>query len=196
MSYNIFKKTFRSRGGRGRGQRSRPYPRRYEEEDNRLPRPTPEHLLDGKTSQEKAAARAKDDLRLARDWQTYFQKHFERERYRLPRPGNTHLLPEAEALQEKIDSILDDARTKCKEAIEEHLKSVITTAEDRVKNPPKPAEASLLEEVSKLVTQSQQNWEFMMAHMGRTMKEVLTQQETRRQEQQLETEKQPEKLGS
>ena len=66
---SMFKKPFRGRG-RGLGQKYQPYPRRQEEEDIKLPRPTPDHLLSGTTTQERAAAKAKDDLRLAKDWKT------------------------------------------------------------------------------------------------------------------------------
>ena len=179
----LFKKHSRGRG-RGRGQRYQPYLRRHDEEDNRLPRPTPDHLLSGDTSQEKTTAR--DDLRLANDWKVYFQKYFERERYRLPRPTDSHRVPDADTLNAKLDGILDSTKTQCKEAIEEHLNSVVIQAENRVKNQPKPAEANLVEEVSKLVKQTEQKWESIMQHMGRTMYGVLEQRETQKKQEDLQ----------
>ena len=129
----MFKKHFRSRG-----QRYQSYPCRHDEEDNRLPCPTPDQLLSGAASQEKATATAKDDLRLANDWKVYFQKYFERERYRLPRSIDSHRVPDADTLNTKLEGILDSTKTQCKEAIEEHLNSVVIQAENRVKNPPNP----------------------------------------------------------
>ena len=54
-----------------------------------------------------------------------------------------------------------------------------------MKNPPKPAEANLVEEVSKLVKQTEQKLEFIMQHMGRTMYEVLEQRETKKKQEDL-----------
>ena len=47
--------------------RYKPCCRPIDTEDNRTPRTTPETSLQGATLQEKAVARAKDDLRLGRD---------------------------------------------------------------------------------------------------------------------------------
>ena len=174
-------KNYRGRG-RGRGQKYQPYPRQSEGEDRRLPHPTPENMLSGTTTLERTVSKAKDDVRLATDWKTYFEKYFERERYHLPRPTDSHRVPKADSLNTKLDEILNSAKQRCREAIDEHLQDVSRRAEDRVNNPPKPAEASLAEEVSKLVQQSAQQWEFIMRHMGRTMNEVLEQRENRKKQ--------------
>ena len=141
----------RSRGrGRGRGTvRYKPYGRPTNKEDNRTPRPTPEASLQGATPQEKAVPRAKDDLRLAKDWKIFFEKYFdlrlakdwkiffekyfERDRYIIPRPANSHLVPGREKLNSKIDETLGRAKTECSEAISTHLVVEIESAEERIK---------------------------------------------------------------
>ena len=57
------------------------------------------------------------------------------------------------------------------------------SAEDRVKNPSKPAEANLVEEVSNLVKETQQTYDCVMQHMGRTIYEVLEQREAKQRRQ-------------
>lgn len=168
----------RSRGrGRARGaMRYKPYGRSTDMEDNRIPRPTPEASLQGTTPQEKAIARAKDDLRLAKDWKTFFDKYFERERYTIPRPANSHLIPGEDRLNTKIDEILGRAKTECSEAISAHLATEIESAEERIKNPPKPVELNMLEDVTKLLKEQQRSsMQTMMEYIGKTMKEVLAQ---------------------
>ena len=156
--------------------RYKPYGRPTDTEDNRTPRPTPETSLQGATPQEKAVARAKDDLRLAKDWKTYFEKYFERERYTIPRPANSHLVPRGEMLNSKIDEILGRAKTECSEAISTHLVAEIESAEERIKNPPKPAELNMLEDVAKILKEQQRDsMQTMLGYIGRTMKEVLVQ---------------------
>ena len=172
----MFKNTYRGRG-RGRGQRHQPYSRHQGEEDSRLPRPAPDHTLKVRTAEERTIAKEQDNLRLARDWKTYFQRYCEWERYRLPRPSDSHRVPEADALIEKIDAILQDTKTQVKETIDSHLETVIQNTEERIKNPPKPAETSLMEQMSKLVQQQQLSYEFMMKNMGRTINKVLQQRE-------------------
>ena len=124
-----------SRGrGRGRGTvRYKLYGRPTDKEDNRTPRPTPETSLQGATPQEKAVPRAKDDLRLVKDWKTFFEKYFERDRYIIPRSANSHLVPGREKLNSKTDEILGRAKTECSEAISTHLVVEIESAEERIK---------------------------------------------------------------
>lgn len=146
----MYGNSFRGRG-RGRGnRRPTPYSRREPSRtDLTIPRPTPEHLLTGSNCTEKEVAKAKDEARLARDWLTYFEKTFERERYSLPRPTNTHLLPGQEKINSRIDDILTDTKNKCKEVIEDHLKTCIIEAEERMNNPPKSADERMWESLSR-----------------------------------------------
>ena len=135
-------KSSRSRGrGFPRGRRPAPYNRRDREDtDLTIPKPAPDSRLIGTTTTEQAIARAKDDARVARDWQTWFTKYFEREEYSLPRPAKTHLLPDQAEINERVDGILRDAKTKCREAINEHLQLQIEKAGERERNPPASAQ--------------------------------------------------------
>ena len=134
-------KSFRGRGrGAPRGRRPAPY-RRHEREDSDLtiPKSAPDHMLAGGSTTEQAVARAKDDARLARDWQTWYSKHFERDEYNIPRPAQSHRLPDSATINEKIDTILKEAKSNCREAIHEHLQSCIEKAMERERNPPSSA---------------------------------------------------------
>ena len=90
-------------------------------------------------------------MRVAGDWKTYLQKYFKRERYHLPRHTDTHRVPEADKLNTQLDAVFSETKSKYSDAIEQHLQSVITRAEEAVANPLKYAETSPAEEVSKLV---------------------------------------------
>ena len=134
-------KSFRGRGRGGpRGRRPTPYSR-HEREDSDLtiPKATPDHMLPGASTSEQAKARAKDDARVARDWQTWNNKYFERDEYTLPRPAKSHKLPDATTINETIDSILTEAKASCKTAIDAHLQHTIEKAAERERNPPASA---------------------------------------------------------
>ena len=71
----MFKNSYRGRGkGRGRGtRRPAPYTHRTPRgTDDKLPMPTPDERLPGVTTAEKAVSRAKDEVRLANDWKSYY----------------------------------------------------------------------------------------------------------------------------
>ena len=110
-------------------------------------------------------------------------KYFEREKYTILRPSDSHRVPEADTLNSRIDEILSNTKTQVKEVIETHMDTVIEAAEERLRNPPKPAEANMLEQVTKLVQQQQLGYEFMLKNMGRTINEVLQQREEKQKAQ-------------
>ena len=131
------------------------------------------------------SAREKENVRVAKDWKTYFMKYFEREKYTILRPSDSHRVPEADTLNSRIDEILSNTKTQVKEVIETHLDTVIEAAEERLRNPPKPAEANMLEQVTKLVQQQQLGYEFMFKNMGKTINEVLINNKKRNKKQNL-----------
>lgn len=134
--------------------------------------PTPDTRLPGGTTTEKAVARARDDIRLAKDWQTYYMKMFERKRYTLSRPTNTHLLPDADRINGLLDNILSEAITKCKESIDEHLQSCIQAAEEKAENPPESAETQMWQKITK---KFESHYEATMQNMMEAMtKTILT----------------------
>ena len=92
--------------------------------------------------------------------------------------NSSHRVPKVDCLNAQLDEILKSVKQRCREAIDEHLHDFSRRAEDRVNSPPKPAESSLAEEVSKLVQQR----DFIMRHMGRTMNEGLEQREIRKEQ--------------
>ena len=136
--------------GRGRGrapnrgtQRSTPYSR-PPRENSQIPRATPDDLLTGTTTAERTTSRARDDLRLAKEWNQWFSSAYEKNELDLPSPRNSHLLPNADILKVKLDEILQEATSKCKQAIEEHCQILITEAEEKIKNPPLSIEQQIL----------------------------------------------------
>ena len=74
-----------------------------------------------------------------------------------------------DTLNSRIDKILSNTKIQVKEVIETHLDTVIEAADERLKNAPKPAEANLLKQVTKLVQQQQLGYEFMLKNMERTL---------------------------
>ena len=168
---------------RGKAPRYQPYLRRHDDDDTRLPHPTSEHRLTGSTPEERMSARERDNVRVAKDWKTYFMKYFEREKYTILRPLDSHRVPEANTLNTIIDENLSNTKTQVKEVIETHLDTVIEAAEERLRNPHKPAEMNLLEQVTKLVQQQQLDYEFMLKNMGRTINEILQQREEKQKAQ-------------
>lgn len=173
----MYRNTFRGRGrGRG-GRRLTPYGQRnIGERDGTIPRPTPDQYLAGGTSRERAISRAKDDLKLANDWKTYFEKLFERGRYSIPRPMYTHLVPEADTLNTAIDKKIQETKDACKIIIEEHLNACIGTAETNIANPPETAEKTMLESVTKLLhDQQKETLQAMIATMAQTFRETMRQ---------------------
>ena len=129
--------------GRGRGQRGfgrgsyrpAPYIRPTNEVAELLPRPTSDDQLPGFTATERAMARARDDIRVAKAWQTHFNQVFEKEEYMLPTPRNSHQVPRAESLKLSLDEVLKDTVSRCKTKIDEHLQGLIREAEDEISNP-------------------------------------------------------------
>ena len=114
----------RSRGwGRGRGQprggqRSAPYNRPPREQGQQVPQATPDDQLLGSTSAERTMARARDDLRLAKEWSQWFKMAYEDKNMWLPSPRNSHLVPNSDTLKTKLDAILLEAKTKCRHTID------------------------------------------------------------------------------
>ena len=131
--------------------------------------PTPDERLPGVTTAEKAVSRAKDDVRLANDWKSYYAKHFERERYTLPRPSDTHQMPDSDTINKKIDEILSGAITQCKDAIDQHLLTCIAAAEERIKNPPASSEEMWRNMTKKFESHYERTMRAMMDNLARTM---------------------------
>ena len=156
-SENTRRSQGRSRGrGRGRGQprggqRSAPYTRPPREQGQQVPQATPDDQLLGSTSTERTMARARDDLRLAKEWSQWFKMAYEDNKMSLPSPRNSHLVPNADTLKIKLDAILLDANTKCNDTIEEHCLQLIGEAEHKIKNPP----LSLEQQIFKLMQDQQ-----------------------------------------
>ena len=170
----MFRNSFRGRGrGRGRGARNMGP---YQSERATTPRATPESQLTGSTQRERALAKAKDELRIAKEWQTHFHSYFEGEGFTIPRPSNCHRVPEAEALLSTIDGIITELRERCKEAVQHHIQGLIEKAEENIRNPPATAEQSLLNDMAKLLhSQQQENMQAMISAMAMTFKEALKQ---------------------
>ena len=134
----------RGRGPSRGGQRSTPYSRPPREPTRQIPRATPDELLSGSSTSERATWRAKDDLRVAREWAQWFQTAFENDEITIQSPRNSHLVPNADVLKSSLDRILDEAKTKCKTAIEEHCRDLSNEAEQRIQNPPMSIELQIL----------------------------------------------------
>ena len=170
----MYGNTHRDRGrGRGRGTRQpTPYPhvRPTSVDRDRLPSPLPDDKLLGSSPSEKTLSRANDDVRLANDWKTYYDKYFERDRYSLPRPSDTHRMPEPEAINAKIDAILAATVIQCSGAIKEHLQSCITAAEEKVKNPPASKEELMWRNLTaRFESHYERTMSSMMDDLARTM---------------------------
>ena len=98
---------YRERGNFRRGSSRRPAAPYYNRRDNaRIPRMRPDHLLihDG-SAQGLAVARANEEIRLAKDWKTFYGKMFEKEEVKIP-PPNNHEAPGADVLNERIDRVI------------------------------------------------------------------------------------------
>lgn len=185
----MYRKSFRARGrGRAGGRIGRPAPYdRQENNDTTIPKSTPDERLSGSNTTERAIARAKDDARVARDWKSFFERLFERDRYTIPRPPKTHLTPEATSLNEEIDNILKETKTRCKDVILNHLDSCIQKAEERANNPPKSADEKLWETLEeRLARFSEVSLQNMVETVTRTMIHLTkhSQQASSTQEQQ------------
>ena len=110
-------------------------------------------------------AREKDNICVVRNWKTLFMNYFEREKYRILRPTDSHRVPDADTLHSRMDEILSNTKTQVKEATDTHLDTEIKAAEERQRNPSKPAEINLVEQVAKLFQQQQLSYEFMIQDM-------------------------------
>lgn len=180
---NMYRNTYRGRARGARSMRARgarsmgPYQQRT---TNTTPRATPESLLTGSSQKERALAKARDDLRVANEWQAHFRRYFEEEGFNIPRPSNCHRIPEAETLLSTIDGILAETRTKCKEAVQTHVQGLIDKAEENIKNPPETAQQSLLSDMAKLLhTQQKESMQAMISAMAMTFKDVLKQSQNK-----------------
>ena len=99
-------------------------------EDPTLPAPTPDHLLvHDRNSLGHHTAKTKDDIRVAKDWKSYYERYFERERYTIPRPAETHPAPDYATLHEKLAAVFNNTKETVKTTVAEHLQEVITKAE-------------------------------------------------------------------
>ncbi len=101
-----------------------------------LPTAKSDHELvtDG-TARCRAMARARDDRRVAREWEAYFTKIFDSNPPNIRLPQNTHLLPDSEALNEKLRGIAQTAITDWRLSINEHLALLVANATERESNP-------------------------------------------------------------
>ena len=121
-----------------------------------LPALMPDHLLvhDG-TSLGHHTAKNKDDLRVAKDWKSYYKCYFERERYTIPRPAETHRAPDYATLHEKLAAVFNNTKETVKTTVAEHLQEVITKAEQRLTNPPQGMPSSIsLKDITSLVLEN------------------------------------------
>ena len=181
----------RGRGGRGRSQRrgaprSAPYSRPPREKHRLTPRATPDDQLVGATTSERAIARARDDLRLAKEWSQWFKTGFENHELSLSSPRNCHLIPNADAFKPQIDTILQEATTSIKGTIEEHCQQLIAEAEHKIQNPPLSLEQQifkLMQDQQKMLAAQKEmlnnytkdNFESTLSAVSVIMKETLKQ---------------------
>ena len=128
----------RGRGPNRGGQRSTPYSRPPRERTRQIPKATPDELLSGSSTLDRATSKAKNDFRVAKEWAQWFQTAFENDEITIPSPRNSHLVPKADLLKSNLDSILNEAKTKCKLAIEDHCRDLIKESEHKIQNPPCP----------------------------------------------------------
>ena len=172
----------RSRGrgqSRGRGHRfersnhrATPYTRETSDKPTTVPLPTPEDRLPGFSPTERAVAKAKDDLRLAKEWQEHFNKMFEKEEFRLPYPRHCNLVPKADNLSSRLEAVLKDTVSKCKELIDDHTNHLIKEAEERISNPPVSAEQqvmNLIREQREMMNAQQEMYRSQTTHNMETI---------------------------
>ncbi len=93
-----------------------------------------ELVTDGSATS-KVVSRARDDRRLAKEWEAFYKNLFEENAPRIRLPQNSHLIPDSEALNVTLREIAQTAVGNWQAAINEHLTGLVTKANEREANP-------------------------------------------------------------
>ena len=91
---------------------------------------------------------------------------------RHPQPPIYNLVPKADNLSSRLEAVLKDTVSKCKELIDDHTNHLIKEAEERISNPPVSAEQqvmNLIREQREMMNAQQEMYRSQTTHNMETI---------------------------